>query len=96
MAGRGASPAVAPKRWTRTAYDRLIDLGAFGPGERVQLIEGVIVEMAPQDALPAEAVTVVAEALREAFGREFRVRPQAPLALPSLRLAVRELLPPPE
>ena len=34
-------------RWTREAYDRMIDHGVFGPDERAELIDGEILEMTP-------------------------------------------------
>lgn len=33
-----ARAAVRTKRWTRLEYERLIDLDAFGPEERLELI----------------------------------------------------------
>lgn len=73
--------AVRTRKWTRAEYDRLITLGLLGEDERVQLVEGEILEMSPQSAPHMTAIRLVEEALRAAFGRGFDVRVQGPLAL---------------
>lgn len=73
--------SVQLKRWTREEYDRLVALGALGPDDRVQLIEGEIVEMAPQGPGHFAAVYLVEQALRRIFSGEYMVRVQGPLAL---------------
>jgi hypothetical protein len=40
--------AIHTKRWTRLEYERLIDLGAFGPDERLELLAGQMVLREPQ------------------------------------------------
>jgi len=72
---------VRLKRWSRADYDRLVQEGFFAPGERVELIDGEIVEMAPQDARHATAIVVGQEALQAAVGSDYHVRVQLPLAL---------------
>lgn len=76
--------SVQPKRWTREEYDRLVALGALGPDDRVQLIEGEIVEMAPQGPGHFTAVYLVEQALRRVFSESHMVRVQGPLALGAL------------
>ena len=39
---------VAPRRFRLDEYHRLIDVGVLGEDERVELLEGVIVEMTPR------------------------------------------------
>jgi Uma2 family endonuclease len=73
--------AVQLKRWSRHAYDEMIKAGIFGPDERIELVEGEIVEMSPQDPPHSVGVLVVEEALRRAFPVGFHVRAQLPLAL---------------
>ena len=41
-------PAIQTKRWTRVEYERLIDLGVFGPGDRLELLGGQLVVAEPQ------------------------------------------------
>src|SRR5262245_14333663 len=57
------------------------EAGVFQPGERVELIDGEILEMAPQKSRHAAAVTLVGDALRIAYGSGFHLRIQLPLAL---------------
>jgi Uma2 family endonuclease len=72
---------VRARRWSRVEYERLIDLGMFRPGENLELLDGVLVVREPQNAPHATAVRAVQEALRQAFGRGWDVRPQLPVAL---------------
>src|SRR5436190_1681743 len=67
------------RRWTRVEYDRLIDQGVFQPGERLELLAGQLVVREPQGDPHSLAVELVNEALRAAFGAEWRVRVQLPL-----------------
>jgi Uma2 family endonuclease len=79
-----AAAFVPPlRRWTRTEYERLADLGMFA-GQRVELVEGEIRVMAAQKNAHVVAVALVEEALRAAFGPGFWVRVQAPLTLSSI------------
>ena len=73
--------AVRLRRWTREEYDRLVAVGVLGEDERVQLVEGEIVEMSPQSAAHATALCLAEEVLRRTFGEGFVVRVQLPLAL---------------
>jgi Uma2 family endonuclease len=80
-AGREQTVAVRLRKWTREEYDRLVAAGVLGEDERVQLVEGEILEMSPQSAAHATAVCLVEEALRRTLGEGFVVRVQLPLAL---------------
>jgi len=62
------------RRWTRVEYDRLIDQGIFQPGEPLELLAGQLVVREPQGDPHSLAVELVHEALRAAFGLEWRVR----------------------
>ena len=62
-----ADPA-APLRWTTEQYLRLVDEGVLGPDDRVELLEGVIVAMAPQNEPHAAGVRRVGHALYRAVG----------------------------
>jgi len=59
----------------------MAESGILGPDDRVELIDGEILTMAPQKSPHATAVQLAQEALRAAFGDGFNVRPQLPLAL---------------
>ncbi len=73
------SPQV--RHWTRTEYYKMGESGIIGPSERVELIEGEIIAMTPQDTPHAVAGSLVEEVLRVAFGPGFHVRSQRPLSL---------------
>ena len=66
-------------RWTRDMYERLVENGGF-EGLRVELIHGQILDkVSPQGSPHSTAITLVQEALRDAFGRGVCVRVQLPL-----------------
>ncbi len=73
--------AIEIRRWTRSEYEKMIAAGLFAPGERVELIDGEILQMTPQGSFHATAVRLAEDALRTAFGLDFDVRAQMPLAL---------------
>jgi Uma2 family endonuclease len=78
-----AVATVETHRWTREEYERLAAKGFFPPGKRVELVEGVIYDMAPQNSPHATALHISQEALRTLFppGSGYAVRSQSPLAL---------------
>jgi Uma2 family endonuclease len=59
----------------------MIRAGIFGPEERLELVEGEIVEMSPQDPPHSVGVQLVGEELRREFPAGFHVRAQLPMAL---------------
>jgi Uma2 family endonuclease len=69
------------RRWTRAEYERLVADGYFQPGERLELVNGEIVAMTPQNRRHAIGVRMADEALRRSFGAGFEVQTQLPLAL---------------
>jgi Uma2 family endonuclease len=69
------------RRWTRVEYERLIDAGAFRPGEPVELLGGVLVVAEPQGSTHFTAIRLAEDALRAAFGSGWDVRVQGPIAL---------------
>lgn len=81
MSTTSTSPAVALRRFTRDEYDRMIAAGLFQPEERLELIDGQIVEMSPQGSRHSTAVRLTEKALAAAFGDGFDIRVQMPLAL---------------
>src|SRR5688500_12985176 len=69
--------------WTREAFYRLWDLG-FLADMRVQLLEGEIYFMLPQNPPHASSVARVSRLLERAFGGGYHVRVQLPLACGAL------------
>lgn len=73
-------PSVKTRRWRRVEYDQLVELGIF-TGERLELLDGLLVVREPQGGPHAAMVGQVGDVLRVAFGAEWHVRLQAPVAL---------------
>ena len=73
--------AVQLRRWSRQEYDRMIEVGVLTTEDRVELVDGEIVTVTPQNSRHATAVQLTEAALRQAFGGECVVRCQLPLAL---------------
>ena len=76
-----AKSLARTKRWTRLEYERLVDLGAFGPGDRLELLGGQLVVREPQGRPHATGIRLVAQALRAAFGPLWSVEAQLPVSL---------------
>jgi Uma2 family endonuclease len=74
-------PPPATRRWTRVEYERLIELGVFQPGERLELIDGLLVVREPQGSRHAAAIRRVLAALRRVLGDAWQIDSQLPIAL---------------
>jgi len=72
---------VQIKRWKRVEYEQLVEKGVFKPGDRVELIDGLLVVAEPQSSPHYTAIRLVERALARAFGEGWDVRTQAPIAL---------------
>jgi Uma2 family endonuclease len=73
-------PYVKTKRWRRVEYERLVELGVF-VGERLELLDGLLVVQEPQHSPHAATVAHVAHVLAVAFGSGWHPRLHSPLAL---------------
>jgi Uma2 family endonuclease len=71
---------VTTRRWRRAEYERLVDLGVFA-GERLELLDGVLVVREPQGSPHAAIATKVGRLLAVAFGAGWHTRLHSPLAL---------------
>ncbi len=69
------------KRWKRLEYEQLIEQGVFMPGERVELIDGLLLVAEPQSSSHYSAVRLAQLALTRAFGDGWDVRAQGSVAL---------------
>ena len=76
-----ATSPIRTKRWTRLEYERLVDLGAFGPEDRIELVGGDLLVREPQGSPHMVAIGLVDDALRAAFGAGWHIRIQGPIAL---------------
>lgn len=68
------------RRWRRVEYERLVDLGVF-VGERLELLDGVLLVREPQGSAHAAIVTKIGRVLTSAFGGGWHPRLHSPLAL---------------
>jgi Uma2 family endonuclease len=73
--------AVRTRRWTRVEYDRLIEIGIFHPGDKVELLGGQLCVSEPQNNPHATAISLGLEALRKDLAAGWHVRVQLPIAL---------------
>jgi Uma2 family endonuclease len=72
---------VRTRQWTRAEYDRLIEIGVFQAGDPVELLGGALIVAEPQSGPHYTAIRLVEEALRRAFGPDWQIRNQGPIAL---------------
>ncbi len=73
-------PYLKTRRWRRVEYERLVDLGIFA-GERLELLDGLLVVREPQGSPHAAIVAQIGQVLAAAFGTGWHPRLHAPLAL---------------
>ena len=73
--------SLQPHLWTREEYEKMVSAGVFHPEDRLELVNGEILEMAPQSSAHATAVCLVNEALSAAYTPGFVLRVQVPVAL---------------
>lgn len=72
----------ARRLFTVEEYDRMADAGVFGPDDRVELVDGEIVEMSPIGDPHAALVASLTRRLVLAVGSRAVVWPQNPVRLP--------------
>jgi Uma2 family endonuclease len=94
-----ASTAPAPpdagvrsRPWTRGEFRRAAELGLFGPEERLELLDGEIIQKMTQGGIHVFAVKRADRLLTQAFGPDFHTRVQAPLVLNDLSEPEPDLL----
>ncbi len=73
--------SLQPHLWTREEYEKMVSAGVFHPEDRLELINGEILEMTPQSRAHAPAVCLADEALSAVYAEGFTVRVQVPMAL---------------
>ena len=69
------------RRFKRVEYEKLVENGFFMPGERVELIDGLLIVAEPQSSIHYTTIRAIEQELRHAFGEGWDVRTQAPIAL---------------
>lgn len=75
-------PSELPlKRWIVEDYHRMIGAGILTPDDRVELLDGQIVEMAPQNPPHASTTDESSDYLKALFAGRAKVRTQLPITL---------------
>jgi Uma2 family endonuclease len=74
-----ATLAPSETSWSAERYFELADQGVLGPDDRVELLEGVIVAMAPHTPEHASGVTRALKVVGRAIGERATSRVQLPL-----------------
>ena len=74
--------SVALAKWSLDDYHQMIDSGLLDR-RRVELLDGEILEMAPEGPLHSDRVDVVATYLRQLLGQSVSIREGRPVTLPS-------------
>jgi Uma2 family endonuclease len=75
-----AVSGIQRRKFSKAEYYRMAEMGFFN-GQRVELIDGEVILMSPQEAGHATAVELVVRVLEKAFGEGYHVRDQKPLDL---------------
>lgn len=73
--------SVDLRRFTVADYYRMADVRVIDEDERVELIDGVVCQMSPEDSRHAAAIEIARKVLGEKFGSRFGLRMQHPLTL---------------
>jgi len=81
MSRVAGAPREYPLRWTVEEYFGLVHRGDLRPDDRVELLDGLIVAMSPQDPLHAAAITRLTRVLQRVVGDRAAVRVQLPIVL---------------
>jgi len=79
-----APPFDAPDteyHWTVAAFYRAINAGVFEQPERLELIQGRIIENMSQGPRHSTLASIVADMLRDALRRQFAVREEKPIRI---------------
>jgi Uma2 family endonuclease len=70
-------------RIPRVRYERMVDKGLLDSGDKVELLDGLLVVKEPQGDLHASAMAAAHRVLERAFGPRYHVRVGSPIALDS-------------
>jgi len=91
-----AASSPTPRRFTVDEYHRLIAAGIIHEDEHIQLIDGMIVQTAPQKPSHARVLEGLTRSVVQSLAGRYRVRPQLPLTFidsePEPDLAVAALM----
>jgi len=69
------------RRWTREEYHRAADRGLFRPEERLELLDGEIIDKMTRNSPHAAAVARIARLLSQVFGGDHHAGSRSPIIL---------------
>ena len=75
------STTVTARRFSRDEYHEMARTGILRPEEHVELLHGEVLAITPQGTPHAAFIDFLDTQLQQAFGEQFSVRTQLPLAL---------------
>lgn len=75
--------AATRRKFTISEYHQLVDLGFFTENDRIELIRGEIIEMAPKRTPHSVCNSLLWKQLYELIGKQAEIRVQEPITLPS-------------
>ena len=75
--------AATRRKFTIAEYHQLVDLGFFTENDRIELIRGEIIEMAPKRTPHSVCNSLLWKQLYELIGKQAEIRVQEPITLPS-------------
>ena len=76
-----SAPAIHHHRWTRGQYEKMVEVGILDTDDSLELLDGHIVDMPPQESRHASVIRVVAKRLGAAFGDSYQISEEKPIAL---------------
>ncbi len=72
------------KKWTRAQYDKAVAAGVFTPADKIELIEGELIQKMPIHPPHTTAIILTQNALSQILSQDYHVRSQQPIALSNI------------
>lgn len=76
-----APDQVRRRRWTTAEYYKMAEVGILDPHDRVELIDGEVITLAPIGPEHASSMADGDHALHALLGSDFTVKPESPISL---------------
>lgn len=78
---RSQSVELPLYEFTNAEYERMLELGILTEADKVELLQGIVIEMSPKGQSHNYAVDYLADALHQILGKDWYVRNQGTLEL---------------
>ena len=79
--GRTVDGALLPYRFSVAQYEKMLEAGVLTSGDRVELLEGIVVQKMTQNPPHATTIDYTLDALRPLLPQDWRLREQKPIKL---------------